>query len=197
MNTSDYIAITSIIVGGILTIISWFVSSYITKKNMNRKEIAYEMKMYPIISKKFLDKSNKLEVYFEDEILPEPTLLSVDIINTGNMAIEEPPIEISAVGATYMIPGYIEDIPDGYEDLWTLERADAEECRIILKHINPGQVVKARFFLDELPKDLPKFKCPMKDLAIKRVDLAMKENVIKIAAEMYSPWFIRIIKYLC
>lgn len=73
-------------------------------------------------------------------------LLSVDIVNLGNRAVERPPIIIEALGATYVIPIYIAEAPLGYDELWKLERIDADKCAIHLDHINPGQVVKARFF---------------------------------------------------
>lgn len=130
----------------IVGVISWFVSAHLTKKSQQKKMLTYEMKKYHIISSDFLKKSNDIKVFYKDNILPEPTLLSVDIINPGNISITDPPIEIEAKGATYIIPGYIEDIEPGYENLWSLVRTDAESCAIRLEHINPGQVVKARFF---------------------------------------------------
>lgn len=169
MKVSDYIAIAGIVATIVVGIISWFVSAHLTKKSINKQSLNYEIKLYPIISKVFLSKSSDLRIYYKDDILPEPTLLAVDIVNTGNVAIENPPIEIEAHGATYIIPGYIEDIPPGYEDIWSIERSDAETCIIQLQHINPGQVVKARFFLDELPLKAPVFKCPMKDVEIREV----------------------------
>jgi hypothetical protein len=175
LNLSEYLGLGSIIATVLVGIISWILSAYLTKKTLKRKKINYEIKMFPIISKDFFSKSSDLKIYFKDELLPEPTLLAVDIINSGNVAIENPPIEIEALGATYIIPGYIEDIPPGYEKIWELERTDAESCAIHLEHINPGQVVKARFFLDELPKFPPVFKSPMKDLEIREVDTEIKK----------------------
>lgn len=174
MNLSEYLGLGSIIATVLVGIISWIISAYLTKKTLNKKKLNYEIKMFPIISKDFFSKSSDLKIYFKEELLPEPTLLAVDIINSGNVAIESPPIEIETMGATYIIPGYIEEIPPGYEDIWELERTDAESCSIHLEHINPGQVVKARFFLDELPKNPPVFKCPMKDLELKEVDTEIK-----------------------
>lgn len=131
--------------------------------------------------------SAALTIEFNGEQLVEPTLLSVDIVNLGNRAIENPPIIIEAVGATYVIPIYIEDVPPGYEDLWTLERTDAEQCAIRLEHINPDQVVKARFFLDEVPSQIPVFKCAMKDVSVTAMSSVKVGPIAEKLLEIVSP----------
>jgi hypothetical protein len=128
------------------------------------------MRLKPLFDMQNVQSSRRdLTIMFRNELLDEPVLLSVDIVNLGTRAIELPPIIVEAVGTTYVIPINIEDIPKGYEDLWTLERTDGDQCSIRVEHINPGQVLKARFFLDELPDAMPVFKCAMKDLKV--VDL--------------------------
>src|SRR5205085_11354863 len=97
---------------------------------------------------------------------PDPVLLSVDITNVGNVALLNPPIEVRAVGATYVIPGWIEGIPYGYEDQWEIERTGAESCALRISHINPRQVVRARFLLDEYPAQRPLVVCPMADVEL-------------------------------
>lgn len=79
-------------------IISWVLSSYLTKKSLTKKKINYEIKLFPIISNNFVTRTSDSQIYFHDKLLTEPTLLAVDIINSGNAAIECPPIEIEAVG---------------------------------------------------------------------------------------------------
>ncbi|MEK4045917.1 hypothetical protein NSU18_19990 [Paenibacillus sp. FSL H8-0048] len=196
MQAPELIAIVSIFITVIIGVTSWFISAHLTRRSIRTQKLTYEIQIFPIISREFLkNTTSELRITYKDELLPEPTLLAVDIINTGNCSIENPPITIEAVGATYVIPGYIEDIPPGYEYLWELERTDAEECTIHLAHINPGQVVKARFFLDEFPKEKPLFKCPMKDLVIREVTTELKEvtvnsriNPIDISLTFRLPW---------
>lgn len=182
MDTQNLIATISIVASVFVGIISWFVSAALTKKTLKKQKLNYEIKVFPVISQKFI-KSKEFEVFFQDELLPEPTLLTVDIINAGNVAIKNPPIKVEAVGATYLIPGYFEDVPPGYDELWELERSDAEASIIKLKHINPGQVVKARFFLDELPNELPILSCPMEDLEVKEINSEMNQILIKGISE--------------
>jgi hypothetical protein len=52
--------------------------------------------------------------------------------------------------------------------LWSIERSDAEACKINIDHMNKNQVVKARFLLDAKPDGMPIFKCPMKDLHVSK-----------------------------
>jgi len=177
MATQDYFSLISIIITILVGIISWIVSAFLTKKSIKQKKLAYEINYFPIISKDFISNASKLKIEYEGELLPEPTLLVVDVMNVGNEAIENPPIEIRAVGATYVIPGYLEDVPPGYEDIWKLERTDAESSAIKLKHINPKQVVKARFLLDEFPKEPPLFVCPMKNLEVRKLDRIDKKKL--------------------
>lgn len=165
LTTSDWIGISGVIATITAALIAWFASAWSTRKSLNTQTLGYRMNLSPLLAR-VPGGNASLKIEYNGEQLLEPMLLSIDIINLGNRAIERPPIVVEAVGATYVIPIYIEDAPPGYDDLWKLVRLDAEQCAIHLEHINPGQVVKARFFLDEVPKQMPVFKCPMKDVKI-------------------------------
>jgi len=144
MSLQEYLGVGSIVATLLVGIISWVLSSYLTKKSLTKKKINYEIKLFPIISNNFVTRTSDSQIYFHDKLLTEPTLLAVDIINSGNAAIECPPIEIEAVGVYHS--WYIENVPTAYAELWQLEKNDDHLCAINLKHINPGQVVEARFF---------------------------------------------------
>ncbi len=177
MSTEQKIALASLIASIFIGVISWIVSARIARKNFSAPKLHYRMSMSPLLSKSTPAVTSGLKIEYNGELLVEPMLLSLDIINAGDVAIENPPIEIEAVGATYVIPGYFEDVPPGYEKLWSIERTDAESCAVHLPHINPKQVAKVRFFLDENPIEEPLFKCPMKDLIVKRVGSITGESV--------------------
>lgn len=186
--TSDWINISAVAAVIIAALISWMASAWATKRSLARQAIGYRMTMSPLLAvDKLPGGSASLKIEFNGEQLVEPTLLSVDIVNLGNRAIEMPPILIEAVGATYVIPIYIEDVPPGYEDIWTLDRTDAEQCAVRLEHINPGQVVKARFFLDKIPAQIPIFKCAMKDVSVTAMSSAKLGPVAEAILEMVSP----------
>ena len=170
LSNSELIGIGGIAATIIAAAVAWFASARSTKKSLATQSIGYRMSVAPLLAVDgFPGGAGSLKIEFNGDILVEPALLSVDITNLGNRAIENPPIVVESEGATYVIPIYIEDVPVGYEDLWTLRRTDAEQCSIVLSHINPGQVVKARFLLDEIPPQSPVFKCPMKDVVVKEI----------------------------
>jgi hypothetical protein len=186
MKMSDIISVWSIVVTLFVGLVTWIVTYYLTKKSIKTKKLSYEMKLTPLIPAGREEDFKKFKIYYNDAQLVKPYLLSVDIINSGNIAIENPPIEIEALDATYIIPGYFEDIPPGYEDLWSSERVDAEVCNIKLEHINPGQIAKVRFYLDEEPSNDIVFKCPMKDLKVKRVKTELRKNILNSSVLVLS-----------
>jgi len=188
LTTSDWIGISGVAATIAAALVAWFVSAWSTKKSLASQTLGYRMNLSPLLAmERVPGGKSALKIEFNGEQLVEPMLLSVDIINLGNRAIERPPILIEAVGATYVIPIYIEDAPPGYDDLWTLERTDAEQCAVHLEHINPGQVVKARFFLDEVPKRMPIFKCPMKDVKVSEVKSLEVGPLAATLLEILSP----------
>jgi len=186
MELGNLISIWNIVATVMIGIITCIVTIYLTKKSMKTKKLTYEMKLTPLIPSGREEDFKNFKIYYNDEQLVKPYLLSVDIINSGNTAIENPPIEIEAMDATYIIPGYFEDIPPGYDDLWLSERKDAEICSISLEHINPGQVAKVRFYLDEEPGEEIVFKCPMKDLQLRRVKTELRESILKSTKSVLS-----------
>lgn len=179
MELSDLMSVWNIVATVFVGLVTCIVTIYLTKKSMDTRRLTYEMKLTPLVPSDREGDFKKFKIYYNDELLVKPYLLSIDIINSGNVSIENPPIEIQALDATYIIPGYFEDVPPGYEGLWTSEREDAEICSINLKHINPGQVAKVRFYLDEEPKSDIVFKCPMKDLQLRRVNTELRESILK------------------
>lgn len=186
MERSDLISVWSIGAALFVGLVTWILTYYLTKKSIKSKKLSYEIKLTPLIPAGREEDFKKFKIFYNDDQLVKPYLLSVDIINSGNVAIENPPIEIEAMDATYIIPGYFEDIPPGYEDLWSSERIDAEVCNIKLQHINPGQVAKVRFYLDEEPSHDIVFKCPMKDLKVKRVKTELRKSILNSSVFVLS-----------
>ncbi|MCT4556536.1 MAG: hypothetical protein N4A61_00605 [Pelagimonas sp.] len=168
-STSDWIAVAAIAATVIVGVVSWFVSAALTRKSIEKRVLGYRMDSTPLMTTSLQTAGLKIE--FDGEELPEPMLLTVEIFNLGNVALEHPPISIAtSKDATYIIPVQIEDIEPGYEDLWEIERTDADECAIRLAHINPGQVVKATILMDEVPTEMPHFRCPLPNVVVKEVN---------------------------
>ncbi len=166
MDLNAYIAIISIIVAIIIGVVSWILSAHFAKKQIQKKELEYEMNLYPVVSRKIYKEKQLVEIYVDKQLVHEPTLLTINIKNTGNVPIENPPIKIR--GGNSLIPLYIEDIPAGYEELWKLERTDTDECSLSLQHINVGQVVKLRCILEGKPNANVVFHCAMMGVDVKK-----------------------------
>ena len=185
--TPEEITAYAAVVVVILTIISWFVSSWQTKRSLSKMTLKYHMHIDPILVKGVLSEPDGLKIEYKGEDLTKPYLLSVDIYNTGNKAIANPPIEVSSTDATYVIPGYFEDIPGGYEDQWKITREETGPCKINLSHINPGQIAKARFLLDNMPEELPKFICPMQDVKVLKYEPVKINPILKALLGISNP----------
>jgi hypothetical protein len=190
MTRDQYIALAGVAATILGIVVTWIVA----KRAQSRKELSYRLRMDSLLPRKISDPHHKLVIQYKGEELPEPILLSVDITNTGNVPIENPPIEISATGATYVIPGYFESCPPGYEDLRSVGRTDAESCAICLTHINPGQTARARLLMDGLPGDLPVFKCPMAGLEIKKQAKVEMNAAARVLLEILFPTLSNLIK---
>jgi len=186
LSQSDIIGIIGALSTIIIGLLSWFISASHMKKTMERKELQYSMKISPLINKDLFKETNKLEIKYEDDIIEELVLLEITIINSGNMAIENPPIRIESKDATYIIPAYLDDVPDGYEDHWTIEREDGETSLIKVNHINPGQKIKAKFLMDKMPPENPMFICATPNLKIKRIaDIEISTTALSILDVIY------------
>lgn len=196
LSQSDIIGIIGAFSTIIVGLISWFISALHMKKTMQRKELQYSMKITPLINKDLFKETNKLEIKYENDIIEELVLLEINIINSGNMAIENPPIRIESKDATYIIPAYLEDVPDGYDEHWTIEREDGEVSLIKVKHINPGQIIKAKFLMDKMPPENPMFICAMPDLKIKRISNIEISTIALSILDIFYPTISSTIKLI-
>ena len=119
-------------------------------KSFKQLKISYNIQVFPILSNSVTQNTDinldDLKIQYKDKELLNPCLLALEIVNIGNEAINEPPIKIRNDEDIEIIPGYFEDIPAGYENLWSFDKTSPHSCNILLKHINPKQVVKTRFF---------------------------------------------------
>lgn len=185
LKAPDWIAISGVAATIIVGLISWIVSAALTRRTLDRKILGYRMEASPLMTTSL--KSAGLKIEYKGEELPHPVLLTLEIFNLGNVAIINPPISIATVrGATYIIPVQVEDPPAGYEDLWDIRRSDADECEVSVAHINPGQVLKATFLMDEVPREMPCFRCALPDLVVKEVK---PSELAKVSLEIAEATF--------
>ena len=148
--SNDIIGIGGIIATLLVGIVTCLVTWKLTMKSIKQLKISYNIQVFPILSNSVTQNTDinldDLKIQYKDKELLNPCLLALEIVNIGNEAINEPPIKIRNDEDIEIIPGYFEDIPAGYENLWSFDKTSPHPCNILLKHINPKQVVKTRFF---------------------------------------------------
>lgn len=187
LSSSDVIAISAVVVTLLVGVVSWFVSAALARRAMSRKELQFRLRMTPLLDNSKFRETDQIMMSYKDDIIDELVLLELDIINSGNIALENPPIKIEAPDATYIIPAYNDDIPAGYDQHWNFEREDGETCLIKVSHINPGQVIKARFLMDQLPSSEPVFTCPMANVKVTRTSSIELSPVASKLIEIMYP----------
>lgn len=183
MGNAEYIAMAGVFATVLGALVTWLVM----KRQFASKKLSYSYAVEPIVRSDDPDLARDLKVFYQGEELPQPTLLSLEITNTGHTAIENCEVVVQLPGATYLMPGYFVDIPAGYLMLWDIERTDAEECTIKFKHINPKQVARVRLLMDEMPNGEPRIACPMPNVECTKTSLATLGVVAEIAIQLVAP----------
>lgn len=196
LSQSDMIGIVGAVATVVVGVVSWFLSAYFAKKQMRNEELSYRMRITPLVNNKLFKDEDKLEIYYKGDIIDRLVFFELDIINSGNVGIKNPPIRVTSFDATYIIPAYLEDVPPGYDSLWQFEREDGETCLIIADHINPGQTIKARFLMDTMPPREPEFSCAVPDLQIKRIADIKVSPVATTILEVFYPSLARAVRAL-
>lgn len=166
--------VATVLVGIVTCIVTW----KLTRLSIKQKKLNYSSRILNILSSSINMQHNAfgdLKITLGDKNLNNPCLLFIEIENTGNEAIHNPPICIRVDDNTEIIPGYIQNIPVGYEDKWTLKKTGYNSCNIELEHINSKQTVKACFFLGDLTNKVS-FECPMPDIIIHEKNDHSNEN---------------------
>jgi hypothetical protein len=183
LGNAEYIAIAGVFATVLGSLITWLVM----KRQFANKKLSYTYTVEPIVRSDDPDLARDLKVFYQGEELPQPTLLSLVIANTGHTAIENAKVVVQLPSATYLIPGYFVDTPAGYESLWDIERTDAEECTIKFKHINPKQVARIRLLMDEIPNGDPRISCPMPNVECTKTTLATLGIVAEVIIQAFAP----------
>ena len=190
MTTSDSIALAGVFATILGVLVTWLVM----KRQIAAKRLSYSVQIEPLLLKSDADLASDLKVVYRGNELPEPALLSLEIANVGLAAIEDARVVIELPGATYLIPGYFQDIPPGYDDLWEIERTDAEKCEVRFKHINRKQVARIRFLMDEIPKGEPSVSCPMPNVELIKSSKIQISSIGEFLIEVISPTAMSLIR---
>ncbi len=154
--------VVTILVGLITAIVTWKAA----KANVNERSLSYSLKIHPILNSKFPAKEHaswqNIRITYNNVVLTNPCLVSLEIINTGNKGIENPPILVSNKENIEMIPLEVENIPTGY--IWCIESDSSVSCKVSASLINPKQKLRASFFMSANPQQPLDFSCAMCDL---------------------------------
>ena len=124
---------TNIVVNVLIAIVSAMIAWKVAKVNTNAKTLSYRVSMYPILDYKFQSKNGgvplkEIKIMYNGAVLPNPCLVLLEITNTGNKGIENPPILISNNEEIEMIPLEIENVPKGF--IWKIESENEYSCKI-------------------------------------------------------------------
>lgn len=173
MNDS-LIGIGGIVATLVVGVITCFVTWILTVRTMKQLKIAFRLQVFSILSNTVTNNTKinmtDWQIKYKDKLLDNPCILTIDIINMGNTSLLKPPIKIRTNEDIIIIPAYFEEIPIGYEDLWIMNQTNLSNCcTLLIDHINPKQIVKARFILDKFPKEKIHFECPMPDIQIQEI----------------------------
>lgn len=99
LSTENMISVVEILTTIIIGIISCVVTWRLTLRSVNRMELTYYKKVIEILSNsihKQYTGLGDLKITYSNEPLDNPSLLLLEIGNTGNTSISHPPISIKA-----------------------------------------------------------------------------------------------------
>ncbi len=176
-NPSDRIGIWGIIATVVGVIISFLVTWIFAQKGRKEMKLDYQIAAVPLLSNaSIVDVSKRtLDIQYNGQKIGEPYMLIVDVYNTGNVAIKDINIVVKSKDGYRIMPGYIDNVPAGYEDKWSVREVlgDLSATTIHLDFINPKQVLNTRCYLDGKPDKGFSFECPLPDVQINESKLSV------------------------
>ncbi|MEM8510819.1 hypothetical protein RCH14_000110 [Massilia sp. MP_M2] len=187
MQTIEWLTVAVVLATVLGPLITWLVM----KRQFASKRLSYTYEIVPLLNSD-ADLARDLKVFYKDEELPQPALLTLTISNTGHTAIEMAEVIVQLPGPTYLIPGDFLEMPPGYLHLWDIDRTDAEECTIRFKHINPKQVARVRLLMDEIPNGAPLVSCPMANVQCVRGTPVSVGMLAEFVVKAVAPQLLRI-----
>ena len=135
--SNDIIGIGGIIATLLVGIVTCLVTWKLTMKSIKQLKISYNVQVFPILSNSVTKNTDinldDLKIQYKDKTLTNPCLLALEIVNIGNEAINDPPIKIRTDESIEIIPGYFEDIPSGYEDLWNFRECETFSVNDVIR----------------------------------------------------------------
>ena len=174
LTTDNMLSVAAILIAIIIGIISCVVTWKAALRSVSRTKLTYYKRVIKILSNSIHEQYTglgDLKITYGNKPLDNPSLLLLEIENTGNASISHPPISIKAKKNTQVciFSGFIQNTPEGYEDIWKIQPQSTDCYNIAIGHMNPKQLLKAVFLLDHCSsEDEISFICPMQDVTITR-----------------------------
>ena len=158
-------------IGDVIQIFAVAVSilGLIIANRVNRNKLSVYQCINPVLSstyQKHSPHSPTLEIRYDNQLLSDPHLLELDIVYTGKEALIDPCIRVSCIERIALHGGMVVNTPQGYENLWTIQKIDSYTYDIKLKHINPKQALKACFIIESAPTTAINVSCTMPNLEV-------------------------------
>lgn len=158
-------------IGDVIQIIAVVVSilGLIIANRVNHNKLSVYQRIIPILSttyQKYAPHPPTLEIYCDNQSLSDPHLLELDIVYTGKEALINPCIRVSCIERIALHGGIVVNTPQGYENLWTIQKIDSYTYDIELKHINPKQTLKTCFIIESAPATAISVSCNMPNLEV-------------------------------
>ena len=172
--------LATIVVGILSCIVTWIVA----KKTIEKKKLNYSISIYPILN--LSDCTHELKVIYKGEELRNPCLVHLDIKNTGNKSVENPPVEIFCE-KSLLLPAYMEDVPCGYEEKWKAESVSRSKVKLNIDYINPKQVLRLSLYADLMKGDNPQVICPTRDLEFINIEEELVNKAIDKVSRQALP----------
>lgn len=143
----------------------------------NHNKLSVHQRVHPVLSQAY-HKLNPLipalDIRCDSHSLSTPYILEIDIAYTGESALITPCIYISCVEKLKLFRGTITNIPQGYEELWSVNKVDDFSYKLELVHINPNQALKVFFFIESAPTQNISVNCTMPNLEVYESGFANK-----------------------
>lgn len=164
--------ISTLLVGIITCVVTWTVA----KRSQKTMRLSWSADVSKVLNIDYVMNIGKIQLVHDGVELENPYMIQVNIMNTGNTAIDSPDIMIKIKNSKKVIPVGFGKIPYGYEDKWRLSSINDEECKAHLDHINPKQEFNIMIFAECIcPMIL--LSCPMKDVFLKEKQKDAKDSI--------------------
>lgn len=189
MSNTDLIALAGVVAALLGALTTWLAM----RKQYQAKRLFFNLEIEALLRRQDPKLSQDLEILYRGQPLPSPTLISLDIGNSGYAAVENAIVIVQIPGSQHVIPAYFFEVPAGYEDLWKVHALEKDRCEVRMQHLNPKQVARVRLMIGNAPTGDVQVTCPMPNVQLTEVGTErlnkLSEALLDIAAPQMLSFF--------